>query len=240
MTQEVIITNSLASASPIFINEWDNEKNGSKTPYNTTQESRYRAYWKCASKNHTYQARVSDRVAGTKCFHCRQVAQLLDFIKNPIAELGSLPTILKPALRYTWYILFWIFLSLYLISILKISYLIPQLFSEATVIRYATSSPTYELGSSEGVQYKNAIQWEILKSIPELNIMFYGIYPFLFFGSLILLCRACRKFLNINTNDLSEINIFSNEVFKITIKILSFSLALAGVLITTFSIWGSR
>ena len=152
---------------------------------------------------------------------------------------------------------FWVTLALYLISILKISYLIPQLFSEATVVRYATNYPEYVLGYSDGIQYKNAIQWEILKSVYRLNIMVYGIYPFLLL-SLIIICYKIKTIISYQekshcshkkkikipykrqVDNCYILDIRSEFIFGLTWKILSFSLGISGILITTFSIWGSR
>lgn len=59
----------LAHVMPGIAAEWDYEKNGSRRPEDIASTSHYKIWWKC-SLGHSWQARVSNRSAGTGCPYC--------------------------------------------------------------------------------------------------------------------------------------------------------------------------
>lgn len=61
--------NDLFHAAPYMAQEWDYEKNGDKTPVNTSFASKYKAWWRC-SLGHGWQATVANRFYGTGCPYC--------------------------------------------------------------------------------------------------------------------------------------------------------------------------
>ena len=60
---------TLAHKFPNLIKEWDTVKNQSLTPENFTISAHYKAWWLCGN-GHSYQARISHRVNGSKCGYC--------------------------------------------------------------------------------------------------------------------------------------------------------------------------
>ena len=51
--------------------EWDQEKNGSLTPYDVVPFSRNKVWWKCkVNRSHSWQAQISDRSNGNGCPDC--------------------------------------------------------------------------------------------------------------------------------------------------------------------------
>jgi transposase-like protein len=54
---------------PELVQEWDYEKNNLK-PDEVMQRSNYKAWWKCSTCNHEWQARVYSRAQGRGCIKC--------------------------------------------------------------------------------------------------------------------------------------------------------------------------
>ena len=70
----------LAATHPQIAQEWDFEKNGDKTPYNTLSGTDYPAWWRCPN-GHSYQANIYERTGKDKrgCPECRSLA-----FRNPL------------------------------------------------------------------------------------------------------------------------------------------------------------
>lgn len=70
----------LAATHPDIAREWDDEKNGTRTPQNTLSGSEYSAWWRCPN-GHSYQATVFTRTGKQKrtCPQCRSLA-----FRNPV------------------------------------------------------------------------------------------------------------------------------------------------------------
>ena len=56
--------NDLATTHPFLAVQWDHDKNGDRTPHNTTHGSRYDAYWKCPDCGFEWRAPVCQRSLG--------------------------------------------------------------------------------------------------------------------------------------------------------------------------------
>ena len=61
--------NCLATTHPGILKEWDNDNNGSNTPYNLTKNTTTLINLKCAN-GHSYQAHVHWWVRGRRCPYC--------------------------------------------------------------------------------------------------------------------------------------------------------------------------
>ena len=61
--------NDLATTDTHLISEWDFDKNTSFSPEHISRHSMYGVWWKCPL-NHSYKARISDRVSGMGCKVC--------------------------------------------------------------------------------------------------------------------------------------------------------------------------
>lgn len=63
--------NRLGDLRPEFISEWDDERNGSLTPWTVSIGSSRKVHWKCPKgEDHRWRARVYKRVAGQGCRFC--------------------------------------------------------------------------------------------------------------------------------------------------------------------------
>ena len=60
----IIGENDLATTHPELVKEWDYDKNGNRTPQNTTPGSRFDAYWKCPDCGFDWHAPVCQRSLG--------------------------------------------------------------------------------------------------------------------------------------------------------------------------------
>lgn len=65
---------SLATNFPDLAKEWDVEKNNFQSATEVLCGSTKKAWWRCA-KNHSWEARISHRVAGAGCPICAQITQ---------------------------------------------------------------------------------------------------------------------------------------------------------------------
>lgn len=63
---------SLANQFPHLVAEWDQEKNGDRSPYELTSGSSLQVYWKCLiqEQHPSYPARISNRTKGSGCPYC--------------------------------------------------------------------------------------------------------------------------------------------------------------------------
>ena len=61
--------NDLATTDPHLLDEWDFDKNTDFLPEHISRHSMYGVWWKCPL-NHSYKARISDRVSGMGCKVC--------------------------------------------------------------------------------------------------------------------------------------------------------------------------
>ena len=70
----------LAATHPEIAQEWDHEKNGSRTPWNTLSGTDYAAWWRCPN-GHSYQANIFERTGKDRrsCPECRSLA-----FRNPL------------------------------------------------------------------------------------------------------------------------------------------------------------
>ncbi|PWY54112.1 hypothetical protein DGG96_17020 [Legionella qingyii] len=66
---QVCSDNCFANKYPNLALEWSDSKNDSKTPFDFTAGSSYKAWWQCKNK-HIYQAAIIDRVQGNSCPYC--------------------------------------------------------------------------------------------------------------------------------------------------------------------------
>ena len=68
----------MAVKKPQLVSEWNNEKNGSLTPYDVRPGSDLRVWWKC-SLGHEWQATIGSRVNGCGCPYCSNQRILTGF-----------------------------------------------------------------------------------------------------------------------------------------------------------------
>ncbi|TRZ80398.1 hypothetical protein D4R86_04300 [bacterium] len=61
--------NCLATLNPELAKEWHPTKNGTLTPYDITEHSGKKVWWKC-KKNHSFFTSISNRSAGRGCPYC--------------------------------------------------------------------------------------------------------------------------------------------------------------------------
>lgn len=62
--------NDLATTNPELALEWDEQKNGEKTPQNVSAGSEYLAHWLCPAEGHEYTALIRNRRKGRSCPYC--------------------------------------------------------------------------------------------------------------------------------------------------------------------------
>jgi len=67
--QKVNKENCLQTINPKLAKEWHPTKNGKLSPKDVTPNSGKKVWWEC-SKNHEYQARITDRNRGSGCSYC--------------------------------------------------------------------------------------------------------------------------------------------------------------------------
>lgn len=67
-----LLPNCVDNVRPEIVKEWDQKRNGNRTPWNTPGSSSAKVYWKCgAGPDHEWQAEVCKRVVkGTSCPFC--------------------------------------------------------------------------------------------------------------------------------------------------------------------------
>ena len=63
------LENCLATVNPKLAEEWNNKKNKKLTPYDVTNFSNKKVWWKC-SNEHEWQAPINNRSAGRGCPYC--------------------------------------------------------------------------------------------------------------------------------------------------------------------------
>jgi len=68
----VVLSNCLATLHPIVAKQWHPTKNGNLTPFDVTENSNKKVWWKCPEgDDHEWDAIVSSRTAGNGCSICR-------------------------------------------------------------------------------------------------------------------------------------------------------------------------
>jgi rubrerythrin len=68
--KDVTSENSLAVVNPVLASEWHTERNGNLIPSNVTSGSGKKAWWKCHSCGHEWEAAVNGRNRGSGCPVC--------------------------------------------------------------------------------------------------------------------------------------------------------------------------
>lgn len=69
--RKVARSTSLATLNPELAKEWHPTKNGAKSPYDVTQNSQKKVWWKCpVGDDHEWDAVVADRNKGKGCAVC--------------------------------------------------------------------------------------------------------------------------------------------------------------------------
>ena len=63
--------NDLKTTNKTLCLEWNYDKNNNQLPQSFTKGSNKKVWWKCSKCGHEWQARIADRVSGTKCPKCR-------------------------------------------------------------------------------------------------------------------------------------------------------------------------
>lgn len=61
--------NSISYTHPHLLDEWNNNKNGTLSPYMFSSGSQQKVWWKC-KENHEWQASISSRTKGSNCPYC--------------------------------------------------------------------------------------------------------------------------------------------------------------------------
>lgn len=67
--RKVCVSNCLMTINPALCNEWDYEKNSTLTPFDVTQFSVKKVWWKCEN-GHSWFATISNRSSGAGCKQC--------------------------------------------------------------------------------------------------------------------------------------------------------------------------
>jgi very-short-patch-repair endonuclease len=80
---------SLKDANPIYLVEWDYEKNGNLTPENFTEKSRLKVWWKCIH-NHSYEQSISSKYRGSICPECAKILGSESARLSRLKRTGSL------------------------------------------------------------------------------------------------------------------------------------------------------
>ena len=62
--------NDLATLHPKLVEEWDFDLNVEITPDEVREHSNIKVYWRCKKCNHSWKARICDRVGGRNCPAC--------------------------------------------------------------------------------------------------------------------------------------------------------------------------
>ena len=92
---------SFAEKYPHLINEWDYEKNGEKTPYNTSYGSAIPIHWKCIDCGHEWVVAPNGRARNRGCPKCAIKKAMNNRNNNYINKKGSLNKI-NPELAQDW------------------------------------------------------------------------------------------------------------------------------------------
>lgn len=129
---------------------------------------------------------------------------------------------------------FWITLPNVLVTSFRICYTIPSIYSDSSIVRYATNLDNgYLTNDVKALDFKTEIQWRITWDFLSSDLLVMGLYPFF----LVLLLGGfwvfiCGKF-NIKTS------ISKDTIFKIVKNTIN-GIGILGVLVTAFSIWGFK
>jgi len=69
--KKIVVSNCLATLSPVIASEWHPTKNGKLTPYDVGLGSKKIVWWKCdKGSDHEWKARVDSRITGNGCSVC--------------------------------------------------------------------------------------------------------------------------------------------------------------------------
>ena len=92
--KKIVMSNCLATLNPELSKEWHPTKNGDLTPYDFTENSSKKIWWKCdKGDDHEWETRISHMTKGSGCPIC----------SNHIAVLSNCLATLNPELSKEWH-----------------------------------------------------------------------------------------------------------------------------------------
>ena len=83
---------SVALIDPYLVEEWDLEKNGNITPYNTSYGSARMIWWKCKNCGNSWQDSPKHRHKGRGCPNCAKEKRITTRTKKRLEEVDSFQT----------------------------------------------------------------------------------------------------------------------------------------------------
>lgn len=133
-------------------------------------------------------------------------------------------------------VFFWISYSIFMITSFRLCYTIPSIFSDSSIVRYATklkNNENFYLYDFHALDSKFEIQKQIARDFLLQPIILFGIIPFL----LILLIIFWRMWY-LKRKKIKRI--WFGKIFTKALKALYPLFGIYGVIITVFSIWGFK